>query len=194
MTGVPAETVPRPMASTSNRSAWQQPAMVTAASRGITPTRASAAASAASKSSMACSQARSETVARMASVEKVGPKRPPSGGKKGRLSVALHVDVEDEHATLVPSHQGGPHVGVGDGREHRIGRVGDFLVREVDARHEVLEQAAREHQDLDVRSLEPPVRVRNLAGLDGQEAELTLGPGRTAGEAPKATLFTVGPG
>src|SRR5439155_15780289 len=142
------------MASRSKRSARQLPAMADAASSGISPTLASAAARAASTSSIAWSQARSEKAARIASVEKAGPKRLPvdagSGGKKGCLSVALHVDVEDQYAALVARHEGGPDRPIADGREHGVGGVGGFLVREVDVRDLVLEKAPREHEDLDV--------------------------------------------
>src|SRR5438309_7911824 len=166
------------MASTSKRSASQQPAIAAAASSGMSPALASARARAPSTSSMAWSQARSDTTALMASVEKVGPNRPPSGGcgKKGRLLVPLQVDVEDQDTALVTSHQRGPDVGVGDGGEDGVDRVRGLLVREVHARHQVLEQAAREDDDLDVRGLRPAVGVRHGPGFEGREMILALGP------------------
>ena len=56
-------------------------------------------------------------------------------------------------------------------REHGVGGVRLGLVGEVDARHDVLEQPAREDDDLEVRRLQAAVRPRHAAGLDGDELE-----------------------
>src|SRR6267378_1225176 len=103
--------------------------MPSAAAAGMTPTRDSARASAASTSSIACTQARSDTVASIKSVLRLGPKS-ESDGKEHRLPFALQPDVEVEHATAAVRDKGLSTRRL-DQIEHRIGGVGLCLVREI---------------------------------------------------------------
>src|ERR1700738_381888 len=116
--------------------------MASAAAAGMTPIRDSARASAASTSSIACTQARSETVASITSVLRLGPKR-ASDGKEHRFPLALQHDVEVQHtaATLRDERLAPRWL---DQVENRIGRVGLGLVRKIHPRHQVTEQATRE--------------------------------------------------
>src|SRR5438067_13889079 len=81
--------------------------MPSAAVGGMMPIRASARASAASTSSIACTQARSDTVASIASVLRLGPKS-ALDGKEDRLPFALQPDVEVQHATAIFRDEGLP--------------------------------------------------------------------------------------
>src|SRR2546421_11422570 len=101
--------------------------MPSAAVDGMRPIRDCARASAASTSSLACTQARSDTVASIRSVLRLGPKS-ASDGKEHRLPVALQPDVEVQHATAIPRDQGLPARGL-DEVENRIACVGLRLVR-----------------------------------------------------------------
>ena len=77
--------------------------------------------------------------------------------------------------------QGRAHGVVLDRREQRVGRVRLRLVREVDPREQVPQQAAGEHDHVDVRRL-----GRERARLDRHEPERPLGVGRAAAEADEA--------
>src|SRR5947199_9553349 len=68
------------------------------------PRRACTRASAASTSSMACTQAASETTARIRSLPRLGPKS-RSDGKEHRFLLALQTDVEVQHAAIVPGDE-----------------------------------------------------------------------------------------
>src|SRR3989442_3601040 len=114
--------------------------MPSAAVGGMRPIRASARASAASTSSIACTQARSDTVASIRSVLRLGPKS-ASDGKEHRLPVTLQPDVEVQHATAILRDQGLPARGLYD-VANRIPCVGLRLVRKINPRHQVAEQAA----------------------------------------------------
>src|SRR3982074_887374 len=114
--------------------------MPSAAVVGMSPSRDSARASAASTSSNACTQARSETVVSITSVLRLGPKS-ASDGKEHGLPFALQPDVEVQHATAILRDQrlAARHV---DQVQNRIGDVGFGLVWEIHPRHEVTEQTA----------------------------------------------------
>src|SRR2546423_8129548 len=71
----------------------------------MTPTRASAPASAASTSSIAWTHAVSETAASIRSVPAIGPKR-ASDGKEDGLPIALQPNVEAQHTTIGLRDQG----------------------------------------------------------------------------------------
>src|SRR5215207_188393 len=72
-----------------------------------------------------------------------------------------------------------PKLRVLDGREDGIFSVPLFFVREVDAGHDALQEAAGEDRDHDVRGLGLAVRAGYGAGLDRHEGELAAvhGPG-----------------
>src|SRR5260370_32348065 len=116
--------------------------MPSAAAAGMMPIRDSAWARAASTSSIACTQARSDTVISIKSVLRLGPKS-ASDGKENRLPFALQPDVEVQHATATLRDQPLSTRRL-DEVQHRIGRVGGRLVGEVHPRHQVTEQATRE--------------------------------------------------
>src|SRR5438309_8928113 len=103
--------------------------MPSAALDGMRPMRASARASAASTSSIACTQARSDTVASITSVLRLGPKS-ASDGKEDRLLFALQPDVEMQHATTVLCDEGLAARRL-DEVQNRIGGIGLGLVRKV---------------------------------------------------------------
>src|SRR5260370_29425492 len=96
--------------------------MPSAAVAGMRPRRDSACARAASTSSIACTQARSETVTNIKSVLRLGPKR-ASDGKEHRLPFALQPDVETEHATAIARNKRLATCRL-DKVQNRIGRVG----------------------------------------------------------------------
>src|ERR1700716_1560400 len=102
--------------------------MPSAAVAGTRPIRDSARANAAPASSIACTQARSDTVASISSVLRLGPKS-ASDGKEDRLPFALQPDVEVQHLTAIVGDDGPPARGL-DEVENRIGGVGLRLVRE----------------------------------------------------------------
>src|SRR5712692_2551531 len=101
--------------------------MPSAAAPGMMPIRDSARARAASTSSIACTQARSDTVTSIKSVLRLGPKS-ASDGKEDRLPFALQPDVEVQHATATLRDQRLPACRL-DEVQHRIGFVGLRLVR-----------------------------------------------------------------
>src|SRR6202022_3766036 len=103
--------------------------MPSAAAAGMTPIRDSARANAASTSSIACTQARSDTVTSINSVLRLGPKS-ASDGKEHRLPLALQPDVEMEHATAIFRDERLPTRRL-DEVQRRIGRVGLGLVRKI---------------------------------------------------------------
>src|SRR3984893_12447936 len=147
--------------------------MASAAAAGMTPIRDSARASAASTSSIAWTQARSETVASIISVLRLGPKR-ASDGKEHRLPLALQPDVEVQHATATLRDERLPARRL-DEVENRIGPVGLRLVRKVQTCDEVTEQATREDRHVQVRSLHPTIRGRRRGWLDRDKAERAFG-------------------
>src|SRR5438034_3670981 len=124
--------------------------MPSAAIDGIRPIRDSARASAASTSSIACTHARSDTVASITSVLRLGPKS-ASDGKEDRLLFALQPHVEVQHATALLRDESLPARRL-DEVQNRIGGVGLRLVRKIHPRHQVTEQAAGKHRDVEVRS------------------------------------------
>src|SRR5207253_9199247 len=97
MTGVALRTAARPSCAMSNSSTRQCVAMPSAAVDGMMPIRDSARASAASTSSIACTQARSDAVGSITSVLRLGPQS-AADGKEGGLPFALQSDVEVQHA------------------------------------------------------------------------------------------------
>ena len=115
--------------------------MPSAAAVGMRPNRDSARARAASTSSIACTQARSETVASIKSVLRLGPNR-ASDGKEHRLPFALQPDVEVQHTTATLRDQRLPARRINEVQD-RIGRVGFRLVGKIHPRHQVTEQAPR---------------------------------------------------
>src|SRR2546425_6547200 len=143
--------------------------MPSAAIDGMRPIRASARASAASTSSIACTQARSDTVACITSVLRLGPKS-ASDGKEHRLPVALEPDVEVQHATAILRDKGLPTRGL-DEVENRIGGVGLHLVRKIHPRHQVTEQSAGENRDVEVRRLLASIRRGQSSWLNRREGE-----------------------
>src|SRR3984893_419474 len=147
--------------------------MASAAAAGMTPIRDSARASAASTSSIAWTQARSETVASIISVLRLGPKR-ASDGKEHRLPLALQPDVEVQHPTAILRDERVPTRRL-DQVENWIGRVGLRLVGKIHPRHQVTEQATREDRHVQVRSLHPTIRGRRRGWLDRDKAERALG-------------------
>src|SRR3989442_10481860 len=112
------------------------------------PIRTSARPSAAATSSIACTQARPDTVASITSVLRLGPKR-ASDGKEHRLPVALQPDVEVQHATAILRDKGLPARGL-DEAENRIDYIGLHLVRKIHPRHQVTEQSTGENRDVEV--------------------------------------------
>src|ERR1700737_2383193 len=147
--------------------------MPSAAAAGMTPIRDSARANAASTSSIACTQARSDTVTSINSVLRLGPKS-ASDGKEHRFPLALQPDVEVQHVTAIFRDERLPACGL-DEVESRIGRVGLRLVRKVQTCDEVTEQATREDRHVQVRSLHPTIRGKHRGWLDRDKAERALG-------------------
>src|SRR3989442_12994734 len=143
--------------------------MPSAAVAGMRPIRASARARAASTSSIACTQARSDTVTSIKSVLRLGPKS-ALDGKEHRLPFALQPDVEMQHATAILRDQRLPTYRL-DEVQSRIGHVGLRLVRKIHPRHQVTEQAPGENRDVEVGRLRASVRRRRCAWLDGHEVE-----------------------
>src|SRR5205823_7703120 len=143
--------------------------MPSAAVDGMRPVRDSTRASAASTSSIACTQARSDTVASIASVLRLGPKS-ASDGKEDRLPFALQPDVEVQHATAILRDEGLPSRRL-DEVQYRIGGVGLGLVREIHPRHQVTEQAPGKDRDIEVRRLHASIRRGHGAWLGCREAE-----------------------
>src|SRR5438270_2541240 len=138
------------------------------------PTRACTRASAASTSSIACTQAASETTARIRSLPRLGPKS-RSDGKEHRLLLALQTDVEVQHAAIVP----------GDERRSpgRFDRVEDGiagvrrLVGKIHPGHQVAKKPARKDGDIDVGSLGRTVRRRARRFRDDEmKRALRIGP------------------
>src|SRR5256712_9675979 len=120
--------------------------MPSAAVGGMRPIRDSARASAASTSSIACTQARSDTVASISSVLRLGPKS-ASDGKEHRLPGALQPDVEVQHATAILRDQGLAARGL-DEVQNRIHCVGLRLVRKINPGPHVTGQAPGEDPDV----------------------------------------------
>src|SRR5205823_11966045 len=145
------------------------PALPPAAVAGMRPVRDSARASAASTSSIACTQARSDTVASITSVLRLGPKS-ASDGKEDRLPFALQPDVEVQHATAILRDEGLPSRRF-DEVQNRIRTIGLGLVRKIHPRHQVTEQAPCENRDVEVRRLHASIRRGNRSWLDRREAE-----------------------
>src|SRR5579885_3309455 len=144
------------MAATSNNSTLQQAAMASAASGGMTPARASARASAASKVSIPCTCAPDEKTADICAVlnkasSGSGMADSPSDVEERGLVRALQDDVEAVDNRCAIGLTAGQQGGASFGRnvlQHRIFGVGR-LVGEVEARHGVVEQAARKDGDTD---------------------------------------------
>src|SRR5438128_11889848 len=143
--------------------------MPSAAAAGMTPTRDSPRARAASTSSIACTQARSDTVTSIKSVLRLGPKR-ESDGKEHRLLFALQPDVEVQHATAAFRDERLPTPRC-DEVQNRICGIGSRLVGKVHARHQVTEQAPGENRDIEVGRLRAPIRRRHGSWLNRREAE-----------------------
>src|SRR3954470_9226772 len=143
------------------------------------PARACARARAASKSSMAWTQARSD----VASLTEAGTKS-ASNVKEDRLVLALEVDVEAEHLAILARHERRPALGVYRG-QHGIGLVGLRLVGEIDPGGHPLEQPAREHGHADVRRLHAPARRRHGSRLESSKPGAPLLVGLAAAEAPE---------
>src|SRR5256712_8227093 len=120
--------------------------MPSAAVGGMRPIRDSARASAASTSSIACTQARSDTVASITSVLRLGPKS-ASDGKEDRLPFALQPDVEVQHATAILRDKGLPARRF-DEVQDRIGGGGLRLVRKVHPRHQGTGQAEGKRREV----------------------------------------------
>src|SRR2546430_4396939 len=135
--------------------------MPSAAVDGMRPIRDCARASAASTSSIACTQARSDTVASITSVLRLGPKS-ASDGKEDGLPFALQPDVEVQHATTILRDEGVPARRL-DEVQNWIGGIGLGLVRKIHPRHQVTEQAPGKHRDVEVRSLHAAIRLRHNA-------------------------------
>src|SRR2546429_5850771 len=143
--------------------------MPSAAVDGMMPIRASARASAASTSSIACTQARSDTVASITSVLRLGPKS-ASDGKEDSLPFALQPDVEVQHAIAMLRDEGLPACRL-DEVQNRIGGVGLRLVRKIHPGHPVPGQTPRKDRDVEVRRLHASIRRGHSAWLDRREAE-----------------------
>src|SRR2546425_1684252 len=143
--------------------------MPSAAIDGMRPMRASARASAASTSSIACTQARSDTVASITSVLRLGPKS-ASDGKEDRLPFALEPDVEVQHATAILRDKGLPPRGL-DEVQDWIGGVGLRLVRKIHPRHQVTKQSPGENRDIEVRRLHASIRRGHSSRLERRDAE-----------------------
>src|SRR2546426_4559561 len=141
--------------------------MPSAAIDGMRPMRASARASAASTSSIACTQARSDTVACITSVLRLGPKS-ASDGKEHRLPVALQPDVEVQHATAILRDKGLPARGL-DEVENRIAAVGLHLVRKIHPRHQGTKQSTAENRDVEVSPLLAFIRPGHTSWLNRRE-------------------------
>src|SRR5438105_6302394 len=133
--------------------------MPSAAVDGMRPIRDCARASAASTSSIACTQARSDTVVSITSVLRLGPKS-ASDGKEDRLPFALQPDVEVQHATAILCDKGLAARRL-DEVQNLIGGIGLGLVRKVQPRHQVTEQATGKDRVFEVMRL----LASNLRGL-----------------------------
>src|SRR5437016_4496945 len=155
--------------------------MLSATATGMIPIRDSARASAASTSSIAWTQARSDTVANITSVLEPGPNS-ESDGKEDRLPFALQPDVEVQHAPAIRRDQRLPS-GRLDEVQNRIGRVGIRLVRKVQPGHQMAKQAPGENGDIEVGRLHPSVWRGYRAGLGGPKAERAFGVGSSASES-----------
>src|SRR5438270_1499748 len=143
--------------------------MPSAALDGMRPMRASARASAASTSSIACTQARSDTVASITSVLRLGPKS-ASDGKEDGLPFTLQPDVEVQHATAILRDEGLAARRL-DEVQNRIGGIGLGLVRKVQPRHQVTEQAPGKDRDVEVWCLHASIRRGHGAWLDARKTE-----------------------
>src|SRR5450631_117722 len=148
----------------SNSSARHAAAIAPAAAAGTAPTSAPARASAASTSSIACSSAWSVSSASTGGDVKSGVSSPSDVEEYG-LMLSLQMDVESQmdvelQRTILSGvrhrDQGRPQPIVIDRGEHRVGGVGGRLVGKIDAGDHPIEQAAREHRNVDVRRLNLP--------------------------------------
>src|SRR3954467_7169844 len=120
------------------------------------PAAAWARASAASKSSIARSQARPETCS--ATPPRASTPAKTSDPEEDGLTLALHVDVEAVAVSVgLDEQRVAP--GLGDGLQHGI--AGVVLVGEVNSRDAAVEHPAGEDVDVDVRGL----AVAERAGL-----------------------------
>src|SRR5688572_26037400 len=138
--------------------------------RGTIPICASAPASAASTSSIACSRARSDRCAATSASPNSGPNRPLSLRiEENGLARSLDPDVEAIAAlTGPPRHQRIP-ARRGNERQDRVAAVG-LLVLEVQACDEARQDAPAHHADEDVRRLRAPSGRGDRARLDGVES------------------------
>src|SRR5690242_910129 len=186
MARLPALRAACASASTSKPSTAQCAAITSAAACGMTPTLASACASAASNSSMRAIRARCWNTACMASEAKsVSGKA--SVIEEHRLAAPLQNDVPIEGRLAARNRdQRCAPIG-GYAREHWIGRVRRIL-GEVDARLEVLQHAAHEDRHVDVRRLHAAVGRGHATRLDRREAKAAGGVGRHAAEALESRL------
>ena len=93
--------------------------------------------------------------------------------EEGGLVAALEADVEMEDVAVRARDEGGACIRV-EALEDRVGRVGLLLVGEVDSRDQVPKEAAREHQQVEVWGLRPPVWSWQPGGLADSEVENAL--------------------
>src|SRR4051795_7315264 len=138
------------------------------------PARAWARASAASKSSRACSHARPETCS--ATPPRASTPAKTSDAEEDGLTLALQDDVE-AIAVLAGLDEQRVAALLGHRLEHRIAAV--VLVGEVDPGHAPVEHPAREHVHVDVGRL----TVADPPGLDRENVPAALVVGRAAADA-----------
>ena len=154
--------------------------MAAAASAGMSPARASARASAASKSSIAWSTLPSEktcdnaSVADKLSINRVNMYRSYTSKNTVSASPCRWISMDHRPGSPAAGAPGGWRAALRDERQHRIARVRG-LVRKVHARVQLLQQSARQDDDVDVRRLGSAVAVRNRTGPDRLEDALAVG-------------------
>ena len=160
------------------------------------PARAAARASAASTSSRARNQASSETAAAAPPRAKVPSKSPrharvpdhrsSSYREEHGLALALQVDVEPVAVVGRRRRSACARGLVGQRPQDDVLGVGLGLVGEVDAGDDAVEDAAREHRDVDVRRLQAALAVGHPAGLERADRVLAASTVCDAGEAAEA--------
>src|SRR5580658_7441882 len=146
--GLPAATDCRPISDASKNSARHDAAISAAAFAGIRPASASDSASAASKSSIACSHASSLTAASTSALLKSGSTNPSAIEEDG-FTRALKMNVKSETAVL-PHRDERRALRRRKGPEHRVGVIRIVLIGKVQAGDETCEQTTREHRHVEM--------------------------------------------
>src|SRR4051812_32736855 len=114
--------------------------------------------------------------------------RASSDGEEDGLIGALEMDVEAVAAVLAGRDEGGPGIVVREAGEHRVGGVGLLLVLEVQPRDDLVQEAAGEDRQVDVRGLLAAVRRGHRAGLEREDRPRALDVGAAAPEAAELAV------